>query len=92
MITVMTAPLGWEAARVYTSDTLVEQVPLRSTMTPAARLGSIPEWVLMALAVLAVAMTTRRRIFGPTPVVRELGDDGEMVVARSSIVTVRPPR
>lgn len=80
------------STRLYASDTLVEQVPLRSTMTPATRLGSIPEWVLTAVAVLAVAMTTRttrttrRRAFRPTPTARELGEDGETVVDRD-----RPP-
>ncbi|MGH3588935.1 MAG: apolipoprotein N-acyltransferase, partial [Pseudonocardia sp.] len=45
---------------LYTADTLVERVPLRSTITAATRLGSIPEWVLTALAVLAVAASLRR--------------------------------
>jgi apolipoprotein N-acyltransferase len=39
----------------FTADTLVEQVPLRSGLTVATRLGGVPEWVLVGLAVVAVA-------------------------------------
>lgn len=50
------------STRQYTAETLVEQVPLRSTITPATRLGSIPEWTLAAAGVVAVAVTMRRRV------------------------------
>lgn len=46
---------------LFTARTLDAQVPLRSTMTLATRLGDIPSWVLAAVGVAAVAFTLRRR-------------------------------
>jgi apolipoprotein N-acyltransferase len=46
---------------LFTAKTLEAQVPLRSTMTPATRLGDIPSWVLASLGAAAVAFTLRRR-------------------------------
>jgi apolipoprotein N-acyltransferase len=66
---------------LYTAETLVERVPLRSTLTPATRIGGVPEWVLTALAVLAVAMSIWRR---PARVIPEpVSDSGPAVDART---------
>jgi apolipoprotein N-acyltransferase len=40
---------------LFTADTLVATVPLRSSQTLATRLGAIPEYVLAALALAALA-------------------------------------
>lgn len=39
---------------LFTPDALVTEVPLRSEMTLATRLGAISEWVLAGLGVVAV--------------------------------------
>lgn len=44
----------------FTAETLHAEVPLRSTMTLATRLGGIPTWLLAMLGVGAVAFTLRR--------------------------------
>ncbi|WP_406345621.1 apolipoprotein N-acyltransferase [Streptomyces sp. NBC_00648] len=50
---------------MFTPDSLVAKVPLRSSETPATRLGTVPEWVLVALAAAglgwAVSRTVRAR-------------------------------
>ena len=53
----------------FTADTLVEQVPLRSETTFATKLGGVPEWVLVGLAVVAVAaaVTAQARRSGLQP-------------------------
>jgi apolipoprotein N-acyltransferase len=43
-----------ERAEVFTSEVMVEQVPLLTDLTPASRLGAVPEVVLSAIALLAV--------------------------------------
>lgn len=43
----------------FSAETVVEQVPLRSTTTMATRLGSAPEWALVVLAMLSVALSVR---------------------------------
>lgn len=48
----------------FTADTLVERVPLRSGDTLATTLGGIPEWVLVGLAVIAVAVRLWRSVTG----------------------------
>ncbi|WP_460960432.1 apolipoprotein N-acyltransferase [Parasphingorhabdus pacifica] len=45
----------------FTEQNLVAEVPLRTTLTPATRLGGIPMWGLSALGVLAIGLTFRRR-------------------------------
>ncbi|ROR43010.1 apolipoprotein N-acyltransferase [Kitasatospora cineracea] len=47
---------------LWTSDTLVEQVPLRTATTPADRLGPWPEAAASLLAVTAIASAATRRI------------------------------
>lgn len=47
-----------EVSQPATQDVLIEQVPLRSELTLADRLGAAPEWVLTAVGLLAVAVAT----------------------------------
>lgn len=55
-----------EESRMFTPDALVAQVPLRSSLTPATRMGPLPEAALVALAAAglgwaaAVAFARRR--------------------------------
>lgn len=46
----------------FTADILVERVPVRSGTTLATRLGGAPEWVLVGMAVVAVAAAVRARV------------------------------
>ncbi|GAA2505968.1 apolipoprotein N-acyltransferase [Streptomyces gobitricini] len=52
-------------SRMFTPDALVAEVPLRSSMTPATRMGTLPEAALVALAAAglgrAAAGAVRRR-------------------------------
>ncbi|WP_313896674.1 apolipoprotein N-acyltransferase [Streptomyces sp. GC420] len=41
--------------KIFTADALVAEVPLRSSLTPATRMGTAPEWALVALAGGALA-------------------------------------
>lgn len=54
-----------QKTRMFTPDSLVAKVPLRSSETPATRLGTAPEWALVALAAAglgwAVSCTVRAR-------------------------------
>ncbi|GAA0583606.1 apolipoprotein N-acyltransferase [Streptomyces crystallinus] len=54
-----------QKTRMFTPDSLVAKVPLRSSQTPATRLGTAPEWTLVALAAAglgwAVSRTVRAR-------------------------------
>jgi apolipoprotein N-acyltransferase len=58
-------PDGTVAQRtgLFVPDVLVAQVSLRTSVTPATRLGAGPEWVLVALGVTAAtaAAVARRR-------------------------------
>lgn len=45
----------------FTPDVLVDRTPLRDTTTPATRLGAVPEWVLVALALVAVGVAIATR-------------------------------
>ncbi|MFF9864636.1 apolipoprotein N-acyltransferase [Streptomyces sp. NPDC013953] len=55
-----------QETRMFTPDALVSEVPLRSSLTPATRLGTVPEAALVALAVAGLgwaaagALRTRR--------------------------------
>ncbi len=44
-----------ERTRMFTPDALVDEVPLRSSLTPATRLGVLPEIVLLAVAAAGAA-------------------------------------
>lgn len=52
-----------QQTKLFTPDALVARVPLRSGTTLATRLGSAPEWVLVALGVfgMAAALMVQRR-------------------------------
>jgi apolipoprotein N-acyltransferase len=54
-------------SKMFTADALVAKVPLRTSMTPATRLGTLPEAVLVAVALgglgwaASCAVRARRR-------------------------------
>jgi apolipoprotein N-acyltransferase len=50
-----------QQTRLFTAETVTAEVPLRSTLTLATRLGSAPTWALALLGIGAVAVTLRRR-------------------------------
>lgn len=52
---------------MFVPGTLVESVPLRTSLTLADRVGSVPEWVMVLAAVgaLTAAIAQRRRSAGP---------------------------
>jgi apolipoprotein N-acyltransferase len=52
-----------ESTEQFTQEVLVDRITLRDTTTLATRLRSVPEWVLVALGVVAVGagIATRRR-------------------------------
>ncbi|MDP9118236.1 MAG: apolipoprotein N-acyltransferase, partial [Actinomycetota bacterium] len=54
-----------QSGALFTPDVIVARVPLRTKLTLATRVGAIPEYVLAALAVLAIATSidpVRRRL------------------------------
>lgn len=55
-VSAVVAPDGSveQSTSLFTPAALVSEVPLRSEITPATRLGAIPEWVLTGLGVAAV--------------------------------------
>jgi apolipoprotein N-acyltransferase len=62
-VSAIIAPDGsvLDRSPVFTPAALVERVPLRTTTTLATRLGAVPEWLLTAVGLLAVACAWRRR-------------------------------
>ncbi|MCG7528309.1 apolipoprotein N-acyltransferase [Streptomyces sp. OfavH-34-F] len=48
--------------KMFTPDALVEEVPLRSSLTPATRMGSLPEGVLVLLALGALGWAGARAV------------------------------
>ncbi|MEV8531700.1 apolipoprotein N-acyltransferase [Streptomyces sp. NPDC051211] len=50
-----------QQTRMFTPDALVAEIPLRSTETPATRLGPLPEYALLTLAAGALAWPLLRR-------------------------------
>ncbi|TWE27456.1 apolipoprotein N-acyltransferase [Prauserella muralis] len=46
----------------FTAESMVERVPLRLSTTVATRFGSVPEWVVVSFAVVAVAVAFRRQV------------------------------
>lgn len=54
-----------QKTKMFTADALVADVPKRSSQTPATRLGTLPEWLLVALGAggvgWAVTRSVRRR-------------------------------
>jgi apolipoprotein N-acyltransferase len=59
-----------EESKMFTADALVAKVPLRSSLTPATRLGTLPEGILVAVAAAGLGWVTvssvrnRRRTVG----------------------------
>ncbi|MFD9561383.1 apolipoprotein N-acyltransferase [Streptomyces sp. NPDC059994] len=51
-----------QKTRMFTPDSLVAKVPLRSSETPATRLGTVPEWVLVALAAAGLGWAVSRAV------------------------------
>ncbi|MFF5899582.1 apolipoprotein N-acyltransferase [Streptomyces argenteolus] len=51
-----------EKTKMFTADALVDDVPLRSSLTPATRLGALPEGVLAALAVAGLGWVAVRSV------------------------------
>ncbi|MEU4133790.1 apolipoprotein N-acyltransferase [Streptomyces wuyuanensis] len=50
-----------QQTRMFTPDALVAEVPLRSSLTPATRMGTLPEGALAALALGALGWAVRTR-------------------------------
>ncbi|MGC5363544.1 apolipoprotein N-acyltransferase [Streptomyces sp. DT24] len=48
--------------KVFTPDVLVNEVPLRSSLTPATRMGPLPEGVIALVAVAGLGLVTFRRV------------------------------
>ncbi|MEV7727951.1 apolipoprotein N-acyltransferase [Streptomyces sp. NPDC087917] len=51
-----------EQTKMFTADALVTEIPLRSTQTPATRLGPLPEYALVLLAAGGFGAALFRRI------------------------------
>ncbi|MFI5757241.1 apolipoprotein N-acyltransferase [Streptomyces sp. NPDC051569] len=51
-----------QQTRMFTPDALVGKVPLRSSLTPATRLGTLPEGLLAAVAVAGLGWVTVRSV------------------------------
>ncbi|WP_251069561.1 apolipoprotein N-acyltransferase [Streptomyces sp. ISL-96] len=51
-----------QKTQMFTPDALVAEVPLRSSLTPATRLGTIPEGVLVVLAVTGLGWALFRGV------------------------------
>lgn len=51
-----------QKTEMFTPDALVDEVPLRSTLTPATRLGTLPEGVLTLLAVAGLGWAVARSV------------------------------
>ncbi|QES51550.1 apolipoprotein N-acyltransferase [Streptomyces venezuelae] len=51
-----------QQTEMFTPDALVAEIPLRTTETPATRLGPLPEYLLLALAAGALGWPLLRRV------------------------------
>ncbi|MFF7178638.1 apolipoprotein N-acyltransferase [Streptomyces sp. NPDC008121] len=49
-------------SRMFTPDVLVDEVPLRSSLTPATRMGTLPEALLVALAAAGLGWSALRSL------------------------------
>jgi apolipoprotein N-acyltransferase len=76
-----------ESGALFSSDILVDTVPVRTGLTLAVRIGAAPEWFLGALAVLgvvAVLVVDRRARTGtPDPAGQPVGDDTEQEMVQA---------
>lgn len=61
-VSAIVRPDGTVARRTgqFTAETLVEQVPRRTSSTPATMIGGVIEWLLSSFGAAAVAITFRR--------------------------------
>jgi apolipoprotein N-acyltransferase len=55
------------SGKLFTPAILVGRVPLRTALTPATRVGSIPEYVLAALALVGLGWSVRPKRRAPQP-------------------------
>lgn len=53
-----------QKTKLFTPDALVDEVPLRSSLTPATRMGTLPEGVLVLVAVAGLGLVTVRSVRG----------------------------
>lgn len=51
-----------QQTKLFTADALVDEVPLRSSLTPATRMGTLPEGVLALIAVAGLGWVTVRSV------------------------------
>ncbi|MCX4868906.1 apolipoprotein N-acyltransferase [Streptomyces sp. NBC_00825] len=51
-----------EKTKLFTPDALVDEVPLRSSLTPATRMGTLPEGVLVLIAVAGLGLVAVRAV------------------------------
>lgn len=51
-----------QKTRMFTPDALVDEVPLRSSLTPATRMGPLPEGLLSLLAVIGLGWVAARAV------------------------------
>nr|WP_244884187.1 apolipoprotein N-acyltransferase [Carbonactinospora thermoautotrophica] len=66
-ISAIVAPDGRlvDRSAEFTPDVMVHRVPLRDGITPASRLGALPEWILAIVGVLACVAAVPRRAGPP---------------------------
>ncbi|MFD8822962.1 apolipoprotein N-acyltransferase [Streptomyces sp. NPDC059605] len=51
-----------EQTKLFTPDALVDEVPLRSSQTPATRMGALPEGVLVLIAAAGLGLVALRAV------------------------------
>jgi len=51
-----------QQTELFTQDSMAAKVPLRTSMTPAAYLGSIERWVVIGLGILVTFFAMRKRV------------------------------
>ncbi|MEV6689215.1 apolipoprotein N-acyltransferase [Streptomyces sp. NPDC051130] len=51
-----------QQTKMFTADALVAEIPLRSTQTPATRLGPLPEYALLLVAACGLGWVATRRV------------------------------
>ncbi|MCX5113011.1 apolipoprotein N-acyltransferase [Streptomyces sp. NBC_00378] len=51
-----------QKTKLFTPDALVDEVPLRSSLTPATRMGTLPEAVLVLIAVAGLGLVSVRAV------------------------------
>ncbi|MFB7212456.1 apolipoprotein N-acyltransferase [Streptomyces sp. NPDC056255] len=51
-----------QKTKLFTPDALVDEVPLRSSLTPATRMGTLPEAMLVLIAVAGLGLVTFRAV------------------------------